>query len=315
MPILSSLVVLGILARVDATWAVHTDKTASQKDDWEYSDPKDPAPRQLAELYYSAKLYREKGMRRESDKAFEKLLRLWRQKPQDDSEANLMLSWAYSIARERNISNLANDTKGIERLREREKVEHQADLVKASTLAGEALATVSNLPETSEEKILLMFSAISVYGVAKNGKRKEEVVSSLDKTFGTMEADKSVSPVRADFLANCLNELANVYCPMQDWEQSWTQAPVGLVPDDAPEERLGIRISDFKKAEGYRLRAMAQINKKPSDDRGRIEAQRSLVVWFRLYQQPEQYNVQLQKLSDLVGSKNFGKLFQLGPRI
>src|SRR5438552_3491141 len=90
MPILSSLVMLGILARVDAALAVQTEKAPSPKDDWEYSDPKDPAPRHLGELYYAAKMYREKGMRRESDKTFEKLLRLWRQKPQEESEANLM---------------------------------------------------------------------------------------------------------------------------------------------------------------------------------------------------------------------------------
>jgi tetratricopeptide (TPR) repeat protein len=311
--ILSSLVVLGLTAGVGAARADQAEVARVEKELESYAADKDPNARYTGHLYYLAGVYRQNGMRQKSDAAFNKFLQLWRRKPQGESEASLMLGWANSMTVERREFSYPNGTseEAMERDQERDKIEHKQDLVRAAKIADDALAMASKTPPTSEEKIKVLFSAASVYESTNSIQKKQQVLSELDRTFRTMEQNKSLTAGGIINLANHLVAMSDLYSSMNTWRQTMMQKPVGLLPDSAPKDTYGVRERDFKIGEAYRLRAMAQFEKLPARDPSRINAQRSLVAWYRLYGQDKKYNAALQKLGTLLGSTDQNVLFPL----
>ncbi len=309
--ILSSLLVLGLTAGADAARADQAEVARIEREVQSYAADKDPNARYAGHLYYLAGVYRQNGMRQKSDEAFNKFLQLWRRKPQGESEASLMLGWANSMTVERNVFSYPNGTsqEAMERDQARDKIEHQQDLVKAAKIADDALAMARSMPPTSEEKIKVLFSAASVYESTDSAQKKQQVLAELDRTFRTMEQDKSLTAGGLISLANHLVALSDNYSSMHTWRQTMMQKPVGLLPDSTPKDTYGVREKDFKIGEAYRLRAMAQFEKLPARDPNRINAQRSLVAWYRLYGQDKKYNVELQKLGTLLGSTDHNVLF------
>lgn len=311
IPLVSSLVILGLTSGIEGARAEEADVKRAEDELRSYSADKDPNARYAGHLYYLAGLYRENGMRKKSDEAFNKFLQLWRRKPQGESESSLLLGWASSMTVERNVFSYPNGTseEAMERDQARDKIEHQQDLVKAAKFADDALAMASRMPPTSEEKIKILFSAASVYENTNNTQKQQQMLSQLDRTFRAMEQDKSLSRDRIIFLADQLVAMSDIYSPMHTWRQTMMQKPVGLLPDSTPKDTYGVRERDFKIGEAYRLRAMAQFERLPARDPNRIHAQRGLVAWYRLYGQNQKYKAQLQKLENLVGSKEQNVLF------
>ncbi len=313
--ILSSLMILGLTAGTDAARADEADVKRAEDELKSYSADKDPNTRYAGHLYYLASVYRKNGMRKKSDETFQKFLTLWRQKPQGESEASLMLGWASSMTVARNEFSYPNGTseEAMERDQARDKVEYQRDLVKAAQIADNALAMASKMPPTSEEKINVLFSAASVYESTNSTQKKQQVLAELDRTFRTMEQDRNLTADGIIKLANHLEAMADNYCSMHTWRQTMRQKPVGLLPDSTPKDTYGVREKDFKIGEGYRLRAMAQFERLPARDSNRINAQRALVAWYHLYGQDKKYSTELQKLGTLLGSTDPSVLFPPPP--
>lgn len=309
--LLSSLLVLGLTAGTNAARADEADVKRAENDLKSYAHDKDPNIRYAGHLYYLAGVYRENGMRQKSDETFNKFLQLWRKKPQSESEASLMLGWANQLTAGRSVFSYPNGTSQevMDKDQARDEIEHKQDLVKAARIADDALAMASKSPLTSEEKINVLFSAASVFESTNSPQKRQHVISELDRTFRTMEQGSSVSSNRIKLVANSLIQLSDMYCPMTSWRHTMMQAPVTLLPDTVPRSHEGTRISDFKIAEAYRLRAMAQYDKLPACEFERINAQRSLVAWYRLYSQTQKYNAQLKKLGTLLGTNDQKKLF------
>ncbi len=309
--LLSSLLVLGLTAGTNAARADEAEVKRAENDLKSYARDKDPNARYAGHLYYLAGVYRENGMRQKSDETFNKFLQIWRRKPQAESEAKLMLGWANQLTAGRSVFSYPNGTSQevMDKDQARDEIEHKQDLVKAAKIADDALVMASKLPPTSEEKIDVLFNAASVYESTNCPQKRQQVISVLDRTFRTMEQGNSASPNRIKLVANSLIQLSDMYCPMTSWRQTMVQSPVKLLPDSMPRSHEGTRISDFKIAEAYRLRAMAQYDKLPACEFERINAQRSLVAWYRLYGQTQKYNAQLKKLGTLLGTNDQKKLF------
>lgn len=307
----SAVLLVGIGAGIAPANADQADVARAEQELREYSKDKDLTGRYADQLYHLAGVYRDNGMRQKSDATFQKFLTLWRQKPQSESEPHLLLGWAASLIPERNIFSYPSGTSETEMQRDqaRDKAEHQQDLIKAAKIADDALAMASRMPPASDEKIDVLFSAISVYDGTGNKTKKQALIVEIDRTIATLEANQKLTATQIKSTAQHLNSLADLYVPMLNWRRSMNQPPVRISTGAASKHSYSVTQPDFDTAEKYRLRAMALYDKLPANDGDRIHAQRSIVAWYKLYDQTEKYNKQLCKLGAMLGTNNLNVLF------
>ncbi len=305
-PILPSLLALGLAAGVGSARADQGAVERAEKQVQECASDADLNRRYSGQLYYLARVYRENGMRQKSDETFQKYMEIWRKGPHPDSEESMMLGWALSLLPERRHFCLPDGSspEDKKRLIAQIKADHQADLAKAAEIADRCLANTSRMQQTSQEKIELLFSVLTVYRYSNQSQKAQQVISQLDTALHTMEQDGSLPSDRIRYLANALIQLSDVYAPVGNWRQTISQPPVGLLPNNAPKDTYSVTDQDFSMAEGYRRRAMAQFDRLPTNDRYRVEAHRSLVAWYRLYGHTQMANDELRKLQQLVGSND-----------
>ncbi len=307
----ATALIVGMGAGISSARADQAHLARSEKELREYSRDKDLTGRYANHLYYLAGLYRENGMRRKSDETFQKFLTLWRTKPHPESEASLLLGWASTLTEERREFSYPKGTseKVMELDQERDEVEHRQDLVKAAKIADDALAMASRMAPTSNEKINVIFSAISVYESTGNKAKKQRLISELDKTLAAQEQNPNLTAKQLKEVAAHLNSLAELFAPMPFWRQAMNQAPVRMVSNQVSDHSYSISQQNFNAAEKYRLRAMALYDRLPAKDADRIFAQRNLVAWYKLHAQTDKYNRQLCKLGALLGSNDPNVLF------
>lgn len=307
----AAALLIGYGAGMAPMFADQADITRAEQELKEYSKDKDLTGRYADHLYYLAGLYRQNGLRQKSDAAFRKFLTLWRQKPQSESEAHLLLGWASSLIPERNVFSYPRGTPKAEMERDqaRDKVEHQQDLVKAAKIADDALAMANRMAPASEEKVNVLFSAISVYDGTGNNAKKQALIADLDQTFASLEANPKLAATQIKSTAPHLNALADLYAPMLSWRRSMNQAPVRTVTTTVSDHSYSVTQRNFDIAEKYRMRAMALYDRLPQNDGDRIHAQRSIVAWYKLYDKTEKYNKQLCKLGSMLGSNDPKVLF------
>jgi hypothetical protein len=283
----------------------------AEKELREYSRDKDLTGRYADHLYYLAGLYRENGMRRKSDETFQKFLTLWRTKPHPESEASLLLGWASTLTEKRREFSYPKGTseKVMELDQERDEVEHRQDLVKAAKIADDALAMASRMAPTSNEKINVIFSAISVYESTGNKAKKQRLISELDKTLAAQEQNPNLTAKQLKEVAAHLNALAELFAPMPFWRQVMNQSRPKLGQNMDQDKPYGVTQNKFDLADSYRIRAMALYDRLPARDHDRIIAQRNLVAWYKCYGKSDKYNQQLRKYGSLLGSNDPNVLF------
>jgi hypothetical protein len=107
--------------------------------------------------------------------------------------------------------------------------------------------------------------------------------------------------------------MAGLYCPTPSFRAARMMQPMQLISDDAPDKPNTVRQKNFKAAEGYQLRALAQYNRLRDGDPTRTEAQRSIVFWYRMFGQTKQQEFQTQQLSKLLRTTDQDKLFPQPP--
>lgn len=308
---LSSALLLGFAAGNMPAYADQADITRAEGELRQYSRDKDLSVRYANQLYYLAGLYRENGMRSKADATFQKFLTLWRKKPHAESEPSLLLGWANSLTVERHVFSYPNGTSQEQKERDqaRDHAEHQQDLLRAAKIADDALAMAGRMEPTSQGKIDVIFSAISVYESTGNKAKKQRLISELDKTLASQEQNPNLTAKQLKEVATHLGALSELFAPMPFWRQSMNQPPVRMVSNQVSDHSYSVSQQNFSAAEKYRLRAMALYDRLPTKDGDRIFAQRNLAAWYKLHGQTDKYNRQLCKLGALLGSNDHNVLF------
>lgn len=254
-----------------------------------------------AQLAYLAGVYIANSMYSEADDAFNKAVEL--QKSIDSSSAELpgmYTTYAMSLLQ-------ASTTKTLPAKTQQELKERGQKVL----LSG--LPIANTFPAVSSQRLFYLLGMVEGYRMA--GMKKEELaqIAAFDQDLKTLESNANLKPQEIMQVAQILLRMAGLFCPTPAFRAARMMQPMQVVSDDAPEKPGTVKQKNFKAAEGYQLRALAQYNRLRDSDPTRTEAQRSIVFWYRLFGQTKQQEFQTEQLSKLMRTTDKDKLFPQPP--
>jgi hypothetical protein len=159
---------------------------------------------------------------------------------------------------------------------------------------------------TSSTRLTFLVEAIEIF--EKAGMKTEAGDSSiaLDDALQKLEGKENLSSEERKNIASTLIKHANTFCnaPVYPYAHHIGDREifVGTSIEEVDEEQ-------FKKAEGYQIRALAQYDKLDDSDRSRIEAHRDIIRWYRLHGKTAQEKCQTEILGQLLHTTAPEKLF------
>jgi hypothetical protein len=274
-------------------------------------------PSYTSQLMYLAGIYQANGRRKEADVTFNKAIHCAKTRTGGESEIpGLMLSWAMTLASHHStidISSRATKEEKDKALAAEHKIYITEDLKKADNILLDGIALANALPATSKERINFMLGTISYYKMLGRKEQKNERVKILDEHLLALEKNPKLENADITQVAYSLTQLAGLFCTAPPARALRMLPPVKVVSDDSPDSSNTVKLKDFKIAEAYQLRAIAQYDRLPETVPWRIEAHRTLVLWYRHFGQTKQEEFQTQQLSKLMRTTDKNKLFPQPP--
>lgn len=287
VPVLASLLAVGISAGALPARADQEAVTRTKKLVEDFANRQGSIhPSYPAQLHRLALTYLQNGNRKEADETFEKAIQLAQKLPDADKEVT-KFTLAYAV----NLASRKEDVKAVEKLIARGK------------------ETAKKLPPSSKERIDFLFATAEVYKMLALKSEEDASIKALDEHLKTLENNDKLTNEEITTLAYSLTRLAGLYVPAPRLFALRMMPPAEVIDDNAPAKKGAVRMKDFKVAEGYQMRAIAQYNRLPANVPWRIEAQRSLVLWFRHFGQKKQEEIQTQNLSKLMKTSDPNQLF------
>ncbi len=247
-------------------------------------------------------VYLSNGMAQKADETFKQAVESAKAHSTSPAELpGMYMSYAMGIAQ--NCTNRS--------LPQNKNQKAELDLAHKTLLKG--LSIVNQSPEKLSMRLNYLSDMIECY---KMGGMKAEASVQLqvvDQQLKLLESDDKLKPEKITQVASTLIKLSRQYCPSPMFRAARMMQPMQVVSDDSPIKPNTVKSKDFKAAEAYQLRAMAQFNKLPENDPSRIEAQRAFASWYHLYGQTKQEEFQTQQLSKLMHTTDRNKLFPQPP--
>lgn len=249
-----------------------------------------------------ADTYIRNGMQSEADDTFKKAVESQKTK---DTPTNSKLPAMYA-AYATTLLSLSTETSFPEKTRKNFR-EH------AEKLLQEGQPYADKCAADSIEKLNYGLRAIQGYRMA--GMKPEEVsrTAAYDKELKVLEDNDKLGRDGILTVAMMLLRMGQMYAPSPAFRAARMMGEMKIIPDNSPTKPGTVKQKDYKAAETYHLRAMAQYNRLPDGDPTRIDAQRNLAFWFQLYGQKQQADYQTKQLSKLLHTTERDKLFPPAP--
>lgn len=180
---------------------------------------------------------------------------------------------------------------------------------RAKKVMDTGLAIANQFPPTSSQKQYYLLATIEGYRIAGMKAEEQAQIKTFEPDLKTLESNNKLTAQDIIQVAMTLTRISGLYCPAPAFRAARMMQPFQVVPDGSPDKPQTVKVSDFKNAEDYQLRALAMYNKLPENNPTRVEAQRSIVHWYHLYGQTKQEELQTQQLSKLMHTTDRDKLF------
>lgn len=190
-----------------------------------------------------------------------------------------------------------------------DKKEQQMLRARAKKVLDSGSLIANKFPTTSQQKQTYLLNTIEGYKLAGMRAEGEEQIEAVQSDLSELEIDNKLTDQEIIRVAATLRQISSFYCPSPLARVIRMISPYQVVSDETPDKPQTVKKSDFKKAENLQLRALAMYNKLPEGDVIRVEAQRSIVLWYHLYGQTKQEEFQTQQLSKLMHTTDRDKLF------
>jgi len=169
----------------------------------------------------------------------------------------------------------------------------------------DAVALLSEAPE-NPKKVALMYVAARMFQRVGEVASAQKCLQYLEKATRVCEANQAPSEEEVEAIALVLNAMANdiiqvvipLYSPSEMNE--WAQAQPHVKPFSAEE---------FEKAQNLKLRAVALLDRFPSDNQDRRMAHRNLVLWYTRLDKPSLADKAKLVFFELVGAEDDSLLY------
>lgn len=185
----------------------------------------------------------------------------------------------------------------------------KTELELAHKILLKGLSIANQSPAASTIRLNYLSDMIDCYKMGSMKAEEAVQLQVVDQQLKLLEANEKLKPAEIAQVAFTLIKLSRHYCPSPMFRAARMMPPMQVVSDSTAEKPNTVKSKDFKAAESYQLRAMAQYNRLAENDPSRIEAQRSLASWYHLYGQTKQEEFQTQQLSKLMHTTDRNKLF------
>jgi hypothetical protein len=254
-----------------------------------------------SQLAYLAGIYIANSMYKEADDAFNKAIDLQKANDSSNSELpNMYTTYAISLLQ-------ASADKDVPQKTQPE----LKDKGQKVLLTG--LAVANKFPPASSQKLFYLIGMIDAFRIAGMKKEEQAQIAVVDQELKALESNGKLKPQEIMQVAQVLLRMSGLYCNASVFRAARMAPPKQVVGDNEPDKPNTVKQKNFKSAEAYQLRAMAQYNKLREGDPTRTEMQRNLVYWYRQFGQTKQEEFQTQQLSKLLRTSDRDKLFPQPP--
>lgn len=256
-------------------------------------------PSYTGQLMYLAGIYQANGMYKEADATFAKAIDSCKSRSDGYLQVpHLMLNWAMALASPHRGERKASD----------------ADLKKAEKILQNGLALANALPTSAKERSGFLLDTVNFYRVIESKSHEQERLKAADGYLQALEKKAKLGNAEIIQVACDLIRMSNLYCQAPPPHIMKRIIPVEVVSDNAPDKPNTVKAKNFKTAAAYQLRAIAQYDRLPDTVPSRIEAHRSLIIWYRYFGQAKQADFQTQQLNKLMKTTDKAKLFPEPPQ-
>lgn len=303
MRVLTSLVALSVSV---GNLPAFADKAAVEQAEKQFNDFVKQAgksnPQYPSSLANLAETYIRNGMQKEADATFKKAIEA--QKTSDTPTKSKLPAMYAAYAT--TLLSLSTETTFPEKTRQNFREQAQKLLQEGQPYADKCAAD-------SIEKLNYGLHTIQAYKMA--GMKSEEVsrTAAYDKELKLLEDNEKLGRDGILSVAMMLLRMGQMYAPSPVFRTARMMQEIKIVADNSPTKPGTVKQKDYKAAETYHLRAMAQYNRLPDGDPTRIDAQRNLAFWYQLYGQKQQADYQTKQLSKLLHTTERDKLFPPAP--
>jgi len=268
------------------------------------------------QLMYLAGTYLNNGMRKEADAAFNKAIESCKARPDGTKQIpRLMLNWSLCLASPNSTVKLpANASKeAVEHAKTAQRKQFDDDFPKAEKIMLAGLALANAMPAASSERIDYMLGTVNFYKIMEKKPQEQARTKALDEHLQALENDKKLKSEEITQVAYSLVQMANLYCAGAPTHLLKRMNPEEVVSDDAPDKPNTVKAKDFKIAEAYQLRAIAQYDRLPETVPWRLDAHRSLIIWYRHFGKAKEEEFQTEQLCKLMHTTDRNLLFPQSP--
>lgn len=169
----------------------------------------------------------------------------------------------------------------------------------------DAVALLSEAPE-NPKKIALMYIAARMFQRVGEVGSAQKCLQYVEKVTKACEENQAPNEEEAEAIALVLNAMANdiiqvvipLYSPAD--RNEWAQAQPHVKPFSAEE---------FEKAQNLKLRAVALLDRFPSDNQDRRMAHRNLVLWYTRLDKPSLADKAKLVFFELIGAEDDSLLY------
>lgn len=294
-PVLSSLIICGIAAGNSPAFCNQADVESAEASVKTFEARVGTSnPSYTGQLMYLAGIYQANGMREKADTTFAKAIDSCKTRTDGYLQVpHLMLNWAMALA-----SPLKGEQKASD-----------ADLLKAEKILQDGLALANALPTSAKERSSFLLGSVNFYRVIDNKAKEQARLKAADEYLLALEKNPKLGNSEITQVAYDLVQMSNLYCQAPQPHIMKMLPPVNVVSDDSPNKPNTVKLKDFKTAEAYQLRAIAQYDRLPETVPWRVEAHRSLIIWYRHFGQAKQEELQTQELCKLMHTTDRSLLF------
>lgn len=238
-------------------------------------------PRQLTIL---AGIYLKYGMREKADKTFDQAISAQRTfRNPDVVIPEMMQIWASELALH--------------------------DLPKAKKVLLDGMAVANRLSFGARERLEYMYGMIRFYDQFGTPDEEQKQIALLDEQLAAIEKAKGLPEAEIGTVAGILTQMSNLFCAPPP---TFFNGVTGQVIIQNP-KRDSVQKLDFKKAESYQLRAIAQYDKLSKERR--VAAHISLRHWYQYFGEKEKADNETRVLDQISNGIDWRELAKPKPRL
>ena len=182
------------------------------------------------------------------------------------------------------------------------------DLPKAKTVLLDGMTAANRLAFGSRERLDYMYGMIRFYDEFGTKAEEQRQIALLDEQLSALEKAKALQERDIGTVAGILTQMSNLFCapPPAFFNGAVGQQII------ANKRRGSAQDLDFKRAEKFQLRAIAQFDKLPK--KRRVAAHIALRYWYQYFGEKDKAENEARVLDQISNGIDWRELAKLKPR-